>query len=97
MAYFFFILSVLQSYLTLLYVTSLRVSFCLGTFAYGFIMLPPRSLVYSRACSLAIRLITRVGDIGNLKNYSESKFSFTLAFSLLVANPNSEQQLKGVL
>ena len=54
-------------------------------------MLPPRSLVSSRAGSLAIRLITTVGDIGNLKNYSESKFSFTLAFSVLVANLNSEQ------
>ena len=48
-------------------------------------------LAASRLRSLAIRLITTVGDTGNLKNYSESKFSFTLAFSVLVENPNSEQ------
>ena len=45
-----------KSYLTLPYVTSLRDSFCLGTFAHGFIMLPPRSLAScsSWGCSLAI-------------------------------------------
>ena len=31
------------------YGTSIRDSFCLGTFAHGFIMLPPRSLASSRA------------------------------------------------
>ena len=40
-----------KSYLTLPYVTSLRDSFCLGSFAHGFIMLPPQS---SLGCSLAI-------------------------------------------
>ena len=33
-----------KRYLTLPYVTSLRDSFCLGTFAHGFIMLSPSSL-----------------------------------------------------
>ena len=37
-----------KCYLTLPYVTSLRDSFCLGTFARGFIRLPPRSLASSR-------------------------------------------------
>ena len=45
-----------KRYLTLPYVTSLRDSFCLGTFAHGFIMLPPRSLASSLGCSLAIIL-----------------------------------------
>ena len=36
-----------KSYLTLPYVTSLRDSFCLGTFAHGFFGLPPRSLASS--------------------------------------------------
>ena len=43
-----------KSYLTLPYVTPLRDSFCLRTFAHGFIMLLPRSLASSRSCSLAI-------------------------------------------
>ena len=44
-----------KSYLTLLYVTSLLDSFRLGTFAHGFMMLPPRSLASSRSCSFAIK------------------------------------------
>ena len=43
-----------KSYLTLPYVTSLRGSFCLRTFAHGFILLPLRSLESSWGCSLAI-------------------------------------------
>ena len=42
-----------QSYLTLPYVTSLQDSFCLGTFAHGFIKLLPRTLASSRGYSLA--------------------------------------------
>ena len=49
-----------KSYLTLPYVTSLRDSFCLGSFAHGFIMLPPRSLASSLGCSLAIILRDRL-------------------------------------
>ena len=40
-----------KSYLTLLYVTSLRDSFCLGTFAHGLQL--PCSLTSLRGCSLA--------------------------------------------
>ena len=49
-----------KSYLTLPYVTSLWDSFCLGTFAHGFIMRPPRSLASSLGCSLAIVLRDRL-------------------------------------
>ena len=41
-----------KSYLTLPYVTSLRDSICLGTFARGFIRLLPRSLASSRGSVL---------------------------------------------
>ena len=45
-----------KSYLSLPYVTSLRSdSFSLGTYYAGLIMLPPRSLVSLRCCSLAIK------------------------------------------
>ena len=43
-----------NSYLTLRYVTSLRDSFCLETFAHSYIILPPHSLESWRDCSLAI-------------------------------------------
>ena len=43
-----------KRYLTLPYVTWLWDSFCFGTFACGFIWLPPRSLASSRGCSLTI-------------------------------------------
>ena len=43
-----------KSCLTLPYVTWLWDSFCLGTFAHGFIRLLPRSLTSLRGCSLAI-------------------------------------------
>ena len=46
-----------KSSLTLPYVTSLRDSFCLGTFVHGFIRLPPCSLASSRDCSLAIHVL----------------------------------------
>ena len=46
-----------KSYVSLPYVTSLRVSFCLASFAHAFIMLPPRSRLSSRGCSLAITII----------------------------------------
>ena len=46
-----------KSYLTLPYVTTFQDSFCLGTFAQGFIMLPPRSLASSWGCSLAMTTI----------------------------------------
>ena len=46
-------------HLTLPYVTSLRDSFCLATFAHGFIRLSPRSLASSQGCSLAIIHETR--------------------------------------
>ena len=47
-----------SSNLTLPYDTSIRDSFCLGTFADGLNRLPPRSLASSRACSLAIVIIS---------------------------------------
>ena len=48
------ILCFVLCHLTLPYVTSLRDSFCLGTFAHGFIRLSPCSLASSQGCSLAI-------------------------------------------
>ena len=45
-----------KSYLTLPYVTSIQDPFCLGTFAHGFIRLPPCSLASSRGCSLTITM-----------------------------------------
>ena len=49
-----------KSYLTLLYVTSTRDLFCLGTFAHGFIRLPPSSLLSSWGFSLAVTLRAEV-------------------------------------
>ena len=45
-----------KSYLTPPCVTSIQDPFCLGTFAHGFIRLPPCSLASSRGCSLTITM-----------------------------------------
>ena len=55
----------LKNYLTLPYFTSIRDSLCLGTFAHGFIRLPPRSFcrVFARGCLLIVIIIIVVSDI----------------------------------
>ena len=63
-----------KSYLTLLYVTSLRDSFCLGTFAHGLQL--PCSLTSLRGCSLAIIRFTIVIIILPVCNASQLTYQY---------------------
>ena len=65
-----------KSYLTLPYVTSLRDSFCLGTFAHGFSRLLPLSLTSLRGCSLAIIRFTIVIIILPVCNASQLTYQY---------------------
>ena len=63
-----------KSYLTLPYVTSLRDSFCLGTFAHGLQL--PCSLTSLRGCSLAIIRFTIVIIILPVCNASQLTYQY---------------------
>ena len=87
-----------KSYPILPYVTSLRVSFsfCLGTSAHGFIMLPPRSLASSWGCSLAIIEIDHSTQVGTVIVFMSGQVQ-TLLFEMdLLADFFWSETLLGV-
>ena len=68
-----------KSYPTLPYFTSLRDSFCLRTFAHGFIMLPPRSLASSRgSASWQSSISTTARKLGRWLYYVRTSINFAV-------------------